>query len=298
MSYWWNSEWADILGEPHDLDYGDFDIEGAYPDCFALPFDSPPELKRRVWAAVISWKMGLASIDYTLKRYVKDKDEGKTEGLAQRKAIAEALLTATIYADKIIDHIVEIPDKPGDLGLVFATSTLMRSKSTLRACRILLKLGHGAESFVIARALLEQIAWTYASHQSKTPEELESVTAPRAVRRLSRLLPLAGRLYGFLSDVAHINPRHTRQYLHLSEGPMKVTIAGAISDKLLCARILLRLVDFETIVAEHIYADHLPILETVSKNLDGTLTIRADRPFVAVIEKYASQLESFADNDT
>lgn len=162
----------------------------------------------------------------------------------------------------------------------------------MRACRILLKLGHGAESFVIARALLEQVAWIYASHQSKTPQELESVTAPRAVRRLSSLMPLAGRLYGYLSDVAHINPRHTRQYLHLSEGPMKVTIAGA-HDRVLCARILLHLVDIQTVVAEHIYADHLPVLETISKNLDGTLAIRPDRPFVAEIDKHAPQLGSF-----
>ncbi len=293
MSYWWKSEWADMLGEPHDLDHGDFDSMGVYPYCVALPFDSPTELKRRVWAAVISWKMGLASIDYPLKRYVEDKDEEKAQQLGQRKAVAEALLTATKYADKIINRIVDIPDKPGDLGLVFTTLTLMRSKSTLRACRILLKLGHGAESFVIARALLEQVAWIYAAHQAKTPEELESVTAPRAVRRLSKLMPLAGRLYGYLSDVAHINPRHARQYLHLSEGPMKVTISGAAGDKLLCAKILLHLVDIQTVVAEHVYADHLAILETVSKNLDGTLTIRADRPFVAEIEKHASQLGSF-----
>ncbi len=97
--------------------------------------------------------MGLAFIDYTLKRYVEDKDEEKAQQLGQRKPVAEALLTATKYADKIVNRIVDIPDKPGDLGLVFTTLTLMRSKSTLRACRILLKLGHGAESFVIARVL-------------------------------------------------------------------------------------------------------------------------------------------------
>ncbi len=46
MSYWWKSEWADMLGEPHDLDHGDFDSMGVYPYCVALPFDSPTELKR------------------------------------------------------------------------------------------------------------------------------------------------------------------------------------------------------------------------------------------------------------
>lgn len=220
------------------------------------------------------------------------------ELVRSREQSSQALLTATKYSNKIIDRIVDIPDKPGDLGLVFTTLTLMRSKRTLRACRILLKLGHGAESFVIARLLLEQVAWIYASHQSKTPEELESITASRAVKRLSRLMPIVGRLYGYLSDVAHINPRHTRQYLRVSDGPMQVITAGAARDKLRCAKILLHLVDVQTIVAEHVYADHLPTLETISKNVDGTLAIRADRPFVAEVEKHASQLASFADDDT
>jgi hypothetical protein len=61
---------------------------------------------------------------------------------------------------------------------------------------------------------------------------------------------------------------------------------------------LLHLGDVQTIVAEHVYADHLPTLETISKNVDGTLAIRADRPFVAEVEKHASQLASFADDDT
>ncbi len=54
---------------------------------------------------------------------------------------------------------------------------------------------------------------------------------------------------------------------------MKVTISGAAGDRLLCAKMLLHLVDIQTVVAEHVYADHLPILETVSKNLDGYLDI-------------------------
>ncbi len=136
MSYWWKSEWADILGEPDDLDHGDFDIVGQHPSCVAWPFDSDPELKRRIWAAVISWKVGLRSIDYTLKRYVQDEAQDTAQEFRHRKAVAEALLSATTYANKIIDRIVSIPDKPGDLGLVFTTSTLMRSKSTFRACRL------------------------------------------------------------------------------------------------------------------------------------------------------------------
>ncbi len=151
---------------------------------------------------------------------------------------------------------------------------------------------------MIARALLEQIAWIYASHESKTPDELESITAPKAVRKLSRLMPLTGRLYGFLSDAAHINPRRTRRYLDLSEGPIKVTIAGAAPDKLLCTKVLLHLVDIQTIVAEHIYADYLRVLETISKNVDGSLAIRPDRPFVAEIRKHKSRLESLADENT
>lgn len=52
---------------------------------------------------------------------------------------------------------------------------------------------------------------------------------------------------------------------------MKISIAGVARDKLFCAKILLHLVDIQTVVAEHVYADHLAILETVSKNLDGRL---------------------------
>ncbi len=96
MNYWWKSELADVLGwAPLDLDHGDFDIRGEHPSCVALPFDSPPELKRRVWAAVVSWRMRLSSIDYTLKRYVNYSDEEVNQTLEQRKAIAEALRAAT-----------------------------------------------------------------------------------------------------------------------------------------------------------------------------------------------------------
>ncbi|MBV9760198.1 MAG: hypothetical protein JO340_06525 [Acidobacteriaceae bacterium] len=284
---------GDVFAGYHS-DHGDFDIVGQYPPCVALPFDCPPELKRRVLAAIISWKLCLSSVDYTLKRYVKKKIDAATQGLSPRRVIAEALQAATSYSNRIIDRIADIPDKPDDIGFVFATATLLRSKSTLRACGILLKLGHGAESFTVARALLEQIAWIYASHQSKTPEELESVTAPKAVRQLARLVPGVGRLYGYLSDVAHISPRHTRQYLDVSEDRIKVIAAGTEEDKVLCARLLLRLVDVQTIVAEHIYADYLPVVETICKNADGTFAIRDDRPFVADTKEYASRLNSFS----
>jgi hypothetical protein len=206
-------------------------------------------------------------------------------------------LAATAYSDRIVDRIVDIANKPGDLGLVFATLTLMRSKSTLRACRILLKLGHGAESFILARGLLEQIAWAFATCHAKTPEELEAVTAPKAVSKLSRLIPLTGRLYGFLSDAAHINPRHVKRYIDFSDGPMKGIVAGAISDKLFCAEILLHLIDAETIVAEHIYEEYLPVLETLSKNADESLTIKKNRPFTADIKKHSLLLRSLAEKN-
>jgi hypothetical protein len=59
------------------------------------------------------------------------------------------------------------------------------------------------EPLTIARMLLEQLAWAAAVTKEPIDERIVDIKAQKCVATLKGLVPLAGRLYGWLSEHAH-----------------------------------------------------------------------------------------------
>ena len=113
-------------------------------------------------------------------------------------------------------------------GLVAAQAALLRLQASFRGAVLMCRLGLRFEATVIARLILEQIAWAYAVH-GFTELVFWDVLPTKSISALKTIWPEVGRLYGQLTDVAHIVPEVSAEYHLLSETEPGVVI-GSIAD--------------------------------------------------------------------
>ena len=160
----------------------------------------PGELKRRIAAAVISFQLGLRSVDYTLKKYIEDDYEtGNPSRLDLR--ISSAL---TQKADNFSDLIFQVTCVgPKRQGQILSEWTYLRAPFSLTFLLSCANRGAFFEAIAIARTLLEQIAWASKIDSLDDAEAIKTTSASKAVSELRNLVPGAGRLYGWLSQHAH-----------------------------------------------------------------------------------------------
>jgi hypothetical protein len=117
---------------------------------------SPAEFKRRVLAAMISYKMRLKSIDYTLRQYV-DHDLYETEDESLGETISHYLHAATEDLTRELRQLHTQGDLP--FGILGAELTLFRLPHALDTARMLSNRGLLLEVLPLLRLCLEMIAW-------------------------------------------------------------------------------------------------------------------------------------------
>jgi hypothetical protein len=93
---------------------------------------------------------------------------------------------------------------PSSPGAVAAANVLIRLASTFRGALQLIHLGFAFEAEAVIRLGYEQVAWAYAVAPLTELERIEGTVATKAISQLKAILPAAGRIYGRLSDLAHM----------------------------------------------------------------------------------------------
>ncbi len=253
------------LFEPRDADFivqSGYDVIADGASAFAVPRGSPEELIRCHLAAHKAYYGRYRSIDYVMKKYGKS--------LSVPEDYAEPIDLIYDGTSKIRSRVKAINRKgrslrnlPDHFGLFAAGSALMRVEASFLAACVLCETRMGFEVYCLAKLILEQIAWAYAVCEIED-ESLYTVKPSNCINRLKRLFPRVGKMYGFINEQAHMDPKTLNEFTRVRDDGILVALRSA--DKCLLGSLcLLRLADMYGAYMEVIYRMWYTTFEFITK---------------------------------
>lgn len=183
---------------PHE----DFDFvisEGRWPVGLSSKYSN--EYCRRIAAGAVSYTMTLSSVDYTLKRYVKNirYPTNGNERLDHR--VTDHIRLVFKKSEEFLGLPAGREEPP--IGTVMCDITFLRVAGAMKGFLTLANRGLLFESSAVARAMLEQIGWAIACRGISDDNVVKSTSASRSISSMKQFYPTAGNLYGWLSDYVH-----------------------------------------------------------------------------------------------
>jgi hypothetical protein len=286
--------WFEIFMGKDAINYGDWpfgleDLEliGDHKFVVGIPYDSPPQFRRLVFAAAKTY--------YLRKRLKLYGSSWKGLDIkAERETALIHQVTASIktVTRRALKSVFQVQNKPDHLGLFVSEAALLCLQNTFRAGIFAIHNGFHFEASSLSRMILEQLAWIYVVHKLNDGE-LFKVKPTHCITNLKQVFPDAGRLYSELSNVAHISPKTIIRYIEEGEGDIGIRPAStehAASDVF----IMLWLADVYAILTEIVYEKLLTsfVYTKLAKNA-GRLP-KKSRPTQKLLTKFKKPLASLA----
>jgi hypothetical protein len=154
-----------------------------------------------VAAGASSALLNISSIDYVLKRYVKQisYDANVPDRLDFRISDCVRELSGSI--DNAVRGFGDRNDQP--VGEFMSEVTFVRLGFAFSAMLTLSNRGYLYETAAVARMALEQIAWAFVAKSHHSYEVVRNLSATHSIGRLKVVYPTAGRYYHWLSEHSH-----------------------------------------------------------------------------------------------
>lgn len=239
----------------------DFVIGQAVGWPVGMQSDSPPEFRRRVLAAAISYQLQLKSIDYALKRYVAvDQYENEEERFGDRMS---KFISSFVSTSKNELFKLHTPDP--SFGQFGAEITMFRIPELIDVCRVSANRGLLLENFPMFRLCLEMVAWASIAFHGKDESSVVNLEAQTCITRLKNTYATAGKFYGYLSRFAHWNQRTHGHLLEVRDHKVMVKFASS-KYRAISLSICFVLIDLFLTVNKTMYGDAARHL------IDGTAT--------------------------
>lgn len=231
--------------------------------------NSSPEFRRRVLAAAMSYQLGLASIDYALKRYVK-KDEYEEESCSFGNEVSDYLRDCTVLAEAELKTL----HTQGDLafGVFGAEITLYKIPHALDTARMLSNRGILLEVLPILRLCLEMIAWAQVAFRLDDEDEVTGLKAHNCISNLKATYRTAGNLYGYLSKFTHWGHVVHGSFIHFEEEQISI-LKASVRYRAMSLGLCLVMLDVLMSVVKDMYGARAnALIQQVQGglNLDGT----------------------------
>jgi len=275
----------DMLADPnYDLD----ELEIIYDSSFTLgiPHDAPSKFKKYVVSAAKAYNLGHHSIDYTLKRYGSCWSFSTEPSRMEKRFWRFSRLIKEHLASNNM-RINSISNKPDRIGLVVAGSVIVRLTSSFKSALLLSRLGFYFEAGCICRLILEQLAWAHGIHEIED-DSFFDISVTKSVGKLKELIPHCGKLYGFLSNLAHISPGYSKEYILFDEGCPTVVVATTRNlDTIIF--LLLLLLDICQIVTEVIYHPLIPQYIHIAIDKHNNISVNKSRPLLRLIREFSEK---------
>jgi hypothetical protein len=267
-----------------DLDF----VIGQQVGCpIGMTRSSPPEFRRRVLAAAISHQLGLRSIDYAMKRYVKsDQYEGHktTIGDSTSDFLREA-------AEILKDELKQLHTQENlTFGRFGAEITLFKFPEILDLARMLANRGLFLEVLPILRLCLEMTAWSVVSFDTSDEEAVRRLKAHKCVPRIKAIYESAGQVYGYLSRFAHWDYAIHSYFLKL-EGENIATISASCQHRAMSLMLCLVVLDIFLEAIRHIYLAKSDGLIVGVQGESGRTSARKTHQLVATIVEFSGSLD-------
>lgn len=195
------AEWIHQFGIQSTVDL-DFVIgqDGGWP--VGMQRSSPPELRRRLLAAAISYQARLKSIDYTLKNYV-DPNAYQTEDVCLGDIASDFLCQSL---ERLRPGLQDLHTQKGlTFGIFGAELTLFRVPDCLDNARMQANRGLFLEVIPLLRLCLEMTAWSAVAFFTEREAEVRNLKAQHCIPRMKSTYRTVGKLYGYLCNFSHWN---------------------------------------------------------------------------------------------
>lgn len=231
------------------------DLDAVIGERVGLPVgmtrSSPPEFRRRVLAAVVSYHMDLRSIDYALRKYV-DADAYDLEDISIGDKVSDFLKESLAAAKPHIAGFHTADDESfGRFGTGF---TLFKFPDALDIARMLANRGAFLEVLPILRLCLEMGAWAAKAFYLDDDNKVRNLKASNCIAEAKPIYQSVGRIYGYLSKVSHWEHAVHSHFLNLSEE--KVSIIRASSrHRAISLALCLVILDFFVEIMRNLYSD-------------------------------------------
>lgn len=276
---WRKIIWAKHLDEMEVIGTGMFSV--------GVPVEADPEFKAYVFAAGVTHSMGNRSIDGQLRRHREewirrfrpDRVHPGSQELLIKKVREQALSR--------VDELCTIDLRTEPAGAVAAANVLIRLASTFRGALQLIRVGFAFEAEAVVRLGFEQVAWAFVVAPLSDPDEIARTSATKAVSQLRELVPAAGRIYGRLSNLAHVAPSTHHRFVSIAEDEsvrIRVEAHDAAKESLF---LLILLLDALYVASEfrfHVHGIRCTSLDAARAH------VSPERPAIALIREFAQVL--------
>lgn len=190
--------------------------------------------------------------------------------------------------EETAERIISIERKPDVPWLVAAGAALFRLQSTFRSALILTKLGYFFEVSACLRLIAEQLAWALAINGCDSPDVFRRTKPQSCISHLNQISPELSRLYGDLSENAHMQWGVLPRFTSFVENDVSVTTASLVESSVHGIH-LLTFADALAVATEITYRTllddfrHIRVVDLKPQVLDS-------RPYVSASGAYAVRL--------
>ncbi|MGI6586617.1 MAG: hypothetical protein ACOX3L_12030 [Lutisporaceae bacterium] len=289
MATWWGKK--EMLSKYIDLE--DIELIGNPRITVGVPHNSQEKFIENVYAGACAYSLGLSSIDYTYKRYVKNQDLAKITNDFDNKLL---VITSSLKQGVIdvLGYLMSI-EKPDIPCLFAAGAAYARLQNTFKGAVLCLRTGLHFETLAMERMILEQLAWIYKIHNFNGI--FFKVLPNKSISQLKKLIPSVGILYGVLSDKLHIAPISTLDYISTENNGLNIILKDN-RQTIKNAHLLLKIYDIYCIVGEVIYADLLKEYKYIRKDETDKYVPYEHRVSIKMINKLNCIFEEFELDDS
>jgi len=232
---------------------------------------SPPEFRRRILAAKISYESQLSSIDYTLKRYV---DPDRYENLDS--SLGDEVSDYLHASSKILSQeLRKLHTDGASFGVFGAEITLYRIPHALDVARMLANRGLLLEVLPVLRLCLEMASWAGVAFKIGDNEDrVVALKAQSCISDLKQFYETAGKLYGYLSQFTHWGHVIHGDFLNFDEPQVGVVYASVLYRAMTLALCIV-ILDVMTVATNQIYGERSSSLVlAIQGSLERSETIK------------------------
>lgn len=185
---------------------------------YALTLDSTPELRKHIAAAIFKYRNPDDCYEDILNEIdvanYSDENSYSPHDMVIHIIIEHVLTTSKVLSNYNTWCLNTI----GGLGKELFFAGMIRITSSFQSAAILLRHGFYVEVMSIFRMILEQLAWgCYLIKETDESKILKNRTQSNAKYLKEVLGDDFGKLYGYLSSEAHLEPKEIGKYLQSTE---------------------------------------------------------------------------------
>lgn len=188
----------------------------------------PDEHLENFWVASAANMLRLKSLDHTRRTYKNDDTISNLRSASSHRIQFTTNLRETFSRVKGVSDCFKPQGYVTErIGQFAAIGALGRLPATFYWSTIVAAHGYRPECSTLCRQIIEQIAWALRI-ESIDDESYWSIQPQSCVGSTKTYFPRAAKIYGLLSEAAHIHPTETRKYFEVIGSVSKITYSREV----------------------------------------------------------------------